>query len=379
MSNAAVTSSPVKVPFVDLRSRDRALERHILDGIAELVGSGRFVNGPDVEGFERAFARYCGGRHCVGVSSGLDALRLSLIAAGIEPGDEVVVPAATFVATVEAVSQAGGVPVLADISDRDYALDVAAAAAAVGERTRFLLPVHLYGQLADIEGVEAIARRHGLVLVEDACQAHGAKRDGRRAGNCGLAAAFSFYPAKNLGAFGDAGAVVTSSPELADRVRALREHGQRGKYDHEREGYTARLDTIQALVLRRKLPFLDTWNEERRHAAAFYREALDGVGDLGLPPVPKGSDPAWHLFVVQTADPGSLGAYLRERRIATGRHYPHPIHLTEAYRHLGFARGAFPVAERLARRCLSLPIFPGIDERQLEHVVRCVRKYFDGG
>jgi dTDP-4-amino-4,6-dideoxygalactose transaminase len=378
MSDTSVSSIPVQVPFVELRARDRLLERQILDDIAELVDSASFVNGPQVKEFELAFATYCGARHCVGVSSGLDALRLGLMAAGIEPGDEVVVPAATFVATVEAVTQAHGVPVLADISERDYSLDIAAAAAAVGERTRALLPVHLYGQLADIAGLEDLAKRHGLVVLEDACQAHGAKRNGRRAGSSGLAAAFSFYPAKNLGAFGDAGALVTSSSQLADCARALREHGQRRKYEHEREGYTARLDTIQALVLLRKLPFLDAWNEERRQAAAFYRDALEGVGDLRLPPVPSGSHPAWHLFVVQTVDPSSLGGHLSECGIQTGRHYPQPIHSTEAYAHLGYASGAFPVAERLARSCLSLPIFPGVAEYQLEQVVCEVRKYFDG-
>jgi dTDP-4-amino-4,6-dideoxygalactose transaminase len=367
----------VRVPFVDLRSLDGRLERQILDDISGLVESAAFVNGPQVNEFEQAFASYCGGRHCVGVSSGLDALRLGLIAAGVEPGDEVVVPAATFVATVEAVTQAGALPVLADISERDYSLDIAAAAAAVGDRTRALLPVHLYGQLADIEGLEGLARRHGLVVLEDACQAHGAERNGRRAGSSGLAAAFSFYPAKNLGAFGDAGALVTSSAELADRMHALREHGQRRKYEHEREGYTARLDTMQAVVLLRKLPFLDAWNEDRRRTAAFYRAGLEGVGDIHLPPVPNGSNPAWHLFVVQTADPSSLAAHLAEHGVQTGRHYPQPVHLTEAYAHLGYPRGAFPEAERLARRCLSLPVFPGIAEYQLEQVVRAVRSYFD--
>jgi dTDP-4-amino-4,6-dideoxygalactose transaminase len=378
MANTSVRSIPVKVPFVELRPRDRRLERQILDDIAGLVASATFVNGPQVKEFELAFASYCGARHCVGVSSGLDALRLGLIAAGVEPGDEVVVPAATFIATVEAVSQAHGVPVLADISERDYCLDIAAAEATVGRRTRALLPVHLYGQLADLEGLERLAKRHGLMVFEDVCQAHGAERDGRRAGSSGVAAAFSFYPAKNLGAFGDAGALVTSSSQLADCARALREHGQRRKYEHEREGYTARLDTMQALVLLRKLPFLDAWTEERRQAAAFYRDALGGVGDLRLPPVPSGSDPAWHLFVVQTADPSSLAAHLSECGIQTGRHYPQPIHLIEAYAHLGYERGAFPVAERLARSCLSLPIFPGVAEYQLEHVVREVRRYFDG-
>jgi dTDP-3-amino-3,4,6-trideoxy-alpha-D-glucose transaminase len=238
--------------------------------------------------------------------------------------------------------------------------------------------VHLYGQVADLESLHAVAGPHGLLVIEDACQAHGSERAGRRTGSSSSAAAFSFYPTKNLGAFGDAGALVTASADVADGVRALREHGQCRKYEHEREGYTARLDTIQALVLLRKLAYLERANAERRRTAAFYRDVLEGVGDLRLPPVAPESDPVWHLFVVQTRDPASLSGHLREQGIQTGRHYPQPIHLTPAYAHLGYPQGAFPVAERLAARCLSLPIFPGIREHQLEHVVREVRAYFDG-
>src|SRR6266508_5353883 len=237
------------VPFLDLGPLHQELKEGVLAAIGELIDSGEFTNGGQVAEFETAFARFCGVRHCVGVSSGLDALRLGLLAAGTEAGDEVLVPAHTFVATLEAVTQAGGVPVLVDVGETDYAIDVAAAEAAVGPRTRFLLPVHLYGQLADMGGLTELAERAGLRIVEDACQAHGARRDGRAAGASGLAGAFSFYPAKNLGAMGDAGALVTSDEDLAGVARALREHGQRSKYEHEREGYTARLDTIQAIVL----------------------------------------------------------------------------------------------------------------------------------
>jgi dTDP-4-amino-4,6-dideoxygalactose transaminase len=314
----------------------------------------------------------------VGLASGLDALRLALLASGLEPGDEVIVPAATFVATLESVTQAGGVPVVVDVAESDYCLDPAAAAAALGDRTRALMPVHLYGQLSDMAALQTVAADNGLLLVEDACQAHGAVREGIRAGTAGTAAAFSFYPGKNLGAAGDAGALVTGDPELAKTVRALREHGQTAKYVHALEGWTARLDTIQALVLGHKLPLLDGWNEERRAAARHYHEALRGVGDLRLPPVPRGSDPVWHLYVVRTADPEALATFLRGRGIATGRHYPEPVHLTEAYASLGYRPGQFPVAERLARECLSLPIFPGITEPQLEAVVAGVRSFFHG-
>jgi dTDP-4-amino-4,6-dideoxygalactose transaminase len=371
------TTGDVAVPFLDLAPTHKPLKEEILDDIAELFETGSFTNGSAVARFEEAFAAYCRIDHCVGVASGLDALRLGLLALGLGPGDEVVVPAATFVATVEAVKQAGGSPVLADISADDYCLDPAAATAVAGPRTRVLLPVHLYGQMADMRALGSLAEQRGLAIFEDACQAHGAERDGHRAGSAAGAAAFSFYPAKNLGAAGDAGALVTSDGDVAAHVRALREHGQRAKYVHAFEGWTARLDTIQALVLSRKLPFLNGWNEQRRTAAAFYDYGLDGVGDLRLPPLDAGS-PAWYVYVVRTADPTALAAFLRERGIGTGRHYPDPVHLTEAYAHLGYRRGDFPVAEGLSRECLSLPMFPGVAEVQLEAVVAGIRSYFDG-
>lgn len=370
------TAVETHVPFVDLVPVHEPIKEDVLADVAALIDANAYVNGPQVRELEEAFAAYCGRLDCVGVASGLDALRLGLLAAGLRRGDEVIVPANTFVATVEAVSQAGGRPVLADVTEQDYNLDPAAAEAAITPRTRFLLPVHLYGQLADVGALGALARGRGLSVLEDACQAHGAERDGVRAGAFGLAAAFSFYPGKNLGAMGDAGALVTSDAELAARMRALREHGQREKYRHELEGWTARLDTIQALVLLRKLPLLDDWNEQRRAAAAFYSEHLAGVGDLVLPPVPDGSEPVWHLYVVRTADPVALASHLAGRSIATGRHYPEPPHLSGAYSGLGYGPGAFPVTERLARESLSLPVYPGIRGDQLEAVVEGVRGFF---
>jgi len=373
------TAGPgLAVPFLDLAPANAPLKNVLLQEIAELLESGAFTNGPAVADFEHAFAAYCGAEHCIGVSSGLDALRLGFLASGLEPGEEVVVPAATFVATLEAVTQAGGVPVVADISEQDYCLDPDAARAAVGPNTRALMPVHLYGQMADMRALQDFAESRGLVVVEDACQAHGAERDGLRAGAAGAAAAFSFYPGKNLGAAGDAGAFVSSDAEAAERVRALREHGQTRKYVHAVEGWTARLDTIQALVLSRKLTYLDEWNGQRRAAAAFYGEALRGVGDLALPPVAAGSHHVWHLYVVRTAKPEELAVFLRERGIGTGRHYPYPVHLTDAYAALGYRAGAFPVAEALCRECLSLPMFPGISEAQLTAVADGVRAFFDG-
>jgi dTDP-4-amino-4,6-dideoxygalactose transaminase len=368
-----------RIPFLDLTPSHAPLKERVLAGIAELVDSNAFTNGPQVGEFERAFAAYCGTIFCVGVASGLDALRLALLAIGIERWDEVLVPANTFAATLEAVTQAGGVPVIADVDESDYNLDLHAAEVAMSARTRVLLPVHLYGQMADIQGVRALAESRGVTIIEDACQAHGAERDGLRAGAGGNAGAFSFYPAKNLGAMGDAGALVTDDAEIDSRVRALREHGQGRKYEHELEGYTARLDTIQALVLLCKLPHLDRWNEERRRSASFYDEALEGIGDLRPPPVPAGSRPVRHLYPVRTKEAKALADFLAGRGIGTGRHYPEPPHLSRAYARLGYRRGSFPVAEALADELLSLPIFPGISEAQLRSVVAAIRDFFRRG
>ncbi len=366
------------VPFLDLELPDE-VRAAILGDIEELLRTNAFTNGPAVAEFERAFAAFVGTRRCVGVANGLDALRLALIAKGIEPGDEVLVPANTFIATFEAVTQAGGVPVPVDVSEHDLNLDPALAEAAVSDQTRFLLPVHLYGTPADMRALSDLARRARLEVLEDACQAHGAERDGIRAGTAGFAAAFSFYPGKNLGAIGDAGALTTDDDELADRVVALREHGQREKYRHQVVGWTARLDTIQAIALLHKLPYLEEWNGRRRAAARFYGEALVGVGDLLLPPVPEAVTPVWHLYVVRTARRDELAEHLRARGIGVGLHYPEPAHLSPAYAGLGYGPGSFPVTERLADEVLSLPMFPGIDEAQLDAVVSTVRAFFERG
>jgi dTDP-4-amino-4,6-dideoxygalactose transaminase len=313
------------------------------------------------------------------VASGLDALRLALLAFGLNRGDEVIVPAMTFIATFEAVVQAGGRPVVVDVREDDVGIDVDAATDACTERTRFLVPVHLYGQMADVRALRALSSRHDLALIEDAAQAHGAERDGIPAGAVGAAAAFSFYPSKNLGAFGDAGAVVLDDERAAATLRALREHGEVRKYESAHIGYTARLDALQALVLSHKLPLLDRWNDERQDAADYYTAALDEVGDLRLPTVVDGARHVWHVYAIRTADPGSLAAFLGERGIATVRHYPQPPHLSDAFLHLGLPAGSFPVAEAVARETLSLPIFPGIAEEQLEAVVAAISEYFVRG
>jgi dTDP-4-amino-4,6-dideoxygalactose transaminase len=366
------------VPFYDLAPANALLRKRFLDEVGALLDSGAFTNGPQVAAFEEAWAEACGVRHAVGVASGLDALRIALLALGVEPGDEVIVPAATFVATFEAVTQVGAVPVPVDVTERDDGLDVAAAAAAVGRRTRALLPVHLYGQMADMRGLRGLAVANDLLLVEDACQAHGARRAGLRAGAAGDAAAFSFYPGKNLGAFGDAGAIVTDDVLAADLARALREHGQLAKYTHLRPGYTARLDTIQAIALLLKLELLPVWNRQRADSADLYDALLGGVGDLRLPPRAPGSEPAWHLYVIRTPRRDALAAALADRGVATGLHYPEPPHLSQAYASLGYPEGSFPVAERLSREGLSLPLFPGMSEAQQEAVGDAIRSFYDG-
>jgi len=367
------------VPFVDLRPMNLPLRDELVAEFAELLERGNFVQGAEIEAFEQAFAAFCGTARCVGTASGLDALRIGLIASGLEAGDEVIVPANTFVATFEAIVQAGGTPVPVDASEADYNIDVAGAAAAVSPRTRFILPVHLYGQMADLRALQELAAAHDLRILEDACQAHGAERDGIRAGAGGTAAAFSFYPAKNLGAAGDAGALVTDSASIADLARALRQHGEVEKYRSVRAGFTARLDTIQAIVLHRKLPLLPHWNEERAEVAAFYDEALEGVGDLRLPPRAPGSSPVWHLYVVRTARREALAGHLDREGISTGRHYPEPAHLSEAFRWLADGPGSFPVTEALCDELLSLPIFPGISPEQLEAVAGSIGTFFARG
>jgi dTDP-4-amino-4,6-dideoxygalactose transaminase len=366
----------VQVPFVDLGPATAAVRARVLAGIEATLDRGDFLNGRAVGTFEERFAEFVGREHCVGFSSGLDALRLGLVACGLNPGDRVIVPAATFAATFEAVLQAGGELVVVDVADDDYGLDVAQTESAAGAGASYMLPVHLYGQMVDMRALARVADAYGVQIVEDACQAHGAMRDGLTAGAAGRAAAFSFYPSKNLGAMGDAGALVTDEAEVASRARALRVHGETRKYHHEYVGYTARLDTIQAIVLVEKLAHLEGWNRQRRDAAHVYTSALSGIEGLRLPGESPDSESVWHLYVVRTSDPVRLADFLAERGIQTGRHYPEPAHLSPAYRDLGFAPGDFPVAEALAREALSLPIYPGIEQAQLEWVCESVRDYF---
>lgn len=341
-----------------------------------MTGSAAFVLGDRVDRFERDFARFVGCDHGVGVGSGLDALRLGLLAIDIKPGDEVIVPANTYIATALAVSETGGKVVLADCLPRTYNVDADAIASAMTERTRALLPVHFAGQAADMDAVFEVAGKRGIDVIEDAAQAHGATWAGHPCGSLGKLGCFSFYPSKNLGALGDAGMVTTNDPALADRIRRLRNYGERRKYDHVVKGVNSRLDGIQAAFLSIKLTHLPAWNAARVEHANEYSAELDGVGDLVLPEVSPTTTHVYHLYIIETQHRDALQSHLDERGIRTGIHYPKPIHLQEAYSDLGLGPGAFPVAERLAQRTLSLPMYPELSSKQIGEVVAAIRDFF---
>jgi dTDP-4-amino-4,6-dideoxygalactose transaminase len=385
------------IPFLDLVAAHQELRDELVDVFATALDSAAFVGGPMVQDFEGDFAAFCGSRFSVGMASGTDALRLALMAAGVRPGDTVLTTPLTFIATTEAISQAGAVPDFIDIDQRTYTMDPeklrryleTECTADPHSRRRWsnrtggpvtaVVPVHLYGQMADMDPILELADEHDLVVIEDACQAHGAeylsKKEGRwcRAGTMGRAAAFSFYPGKNLGACGEAGAVTTDDERIARQCRMLRDHGQSKKYYHDVEGYNGRLDSIQAGFLRAKLRRLAVWNEQRRERAHRYDELFAYTdGSIILPAVPQWSRPVYHLYVVRVADREPLQAHLTAEGIGTGIHYQIPLHLADAYRHLGFRPGDYPVAERAAAHVLSLPMFPTLTSAQQERVVACI-------
>ncbi len=327
-----------------------------------------FTLGPAVKGFEEAFAAYCGVPHCVAVNSGTSALHLALRCLEIGPGDEVITVPMTFVATAWAISYVGAKPVFVDIDPATRTMDPSQLAAVITERTRAILPVHLYGQPADMQAILRTAEKHGLPVVEDAAQAHGARCRGRRVGGLGRIGCFSFYPGKNLGAYGEGGALVTSDAELADKARALRDHGQRQKHHHEMIGYNYRMSGFQGAVLGIKLKYLDERNDARRTLARRYIEQLTGLPQIGLPLFDDERESVFHLFVAEVDDRDRIAARLKTDGIDTGLHYPLPVHLQPAYRDLGLPAGSFPVSERLARRCLSLPMFPELTGAQVDFV-----------
>jgi dTDP-4-amino-4,6-dideoxygalactose transaminase len=358
----------MKSPYIELRSELDEAYRRVME-------SGWYILGEEVEAFEAEFAAYCGVKHCIGVGNGLEALHLILRAYGIAPGDEVIVPANTYVATWLAISYAGATPIPVEPDPRTYNLDPTLVESAIGPRCRAILPVHLYGQPADIDPLLEIARRHNLKVIEDAAQAHGAVYHARRAGALGDAAGWSFYPGKNLGAMGDAGGITTNDDELADRVRVLRNYGSRTKYAHEVKGFNSRLAPLQAAFLRVKLRHLDEWNQRRKQVAAAYLAGLSEVGKLQLPFVPAGIEPAWHLFVIQHPHRDELQSYLAQDGIGTLIHYPVPPHLSQAYGEMDLKPGRFPISEGMARGVLSLPHGPHISPAQVQTVINAVRAF----
>ena len=362
------------------------LEQELMDAVKGVLRSGVFVGGRVLEQFESEFAEFCGAKYCVGVSSGTDALRFALIAAGIGRGDVVVTVPNTFVATIEAILQVGATPAFVDIDPQTFNMSVDALREYLEEQSgrsvKAIIPVHLYGQMCDMDPIMTLAQQYDLMVLEDACQAHGAEyfsaKSGRwlKAGSIGKAAAFSFYPGKNLGACGEAGAVTTNDPELAQRVRIIRDHGQNKKYHHLIEGYNGRLDALQAAILRIKLPHLKQWNEKRRNVAEIYNELLKGA-QVKTPIEPRWSQGIYHLYVVRLERRDEVQKYLAQRDIQTGLHYPVPLHLQEAYLNMGYHEGDFPVTEQLAREILSLPMYPQLERAQQTAVADALQQFYD--
>jgi dTDP-4-amino-4,6-dideoxygalactose transaminase len=382
------------VSFLDLISLHRELEEQIVGVVRQAISTGRFIGGPMVEGFEADFGRFCGSRHCLGVHSGTDALRFALLALKVGPGDCVLTVPNTFIATTEAISQVGATPEFVDIDPDTYTMGVGALRRFIekdcihdargckivsrrsGKRVAAIIPVHLYGQCADMDPILELGSRYGLAVIEDACQAHGAQyfshRQGRwrTAGTMGAAAAFSFYPGKNLGALGEGGAVTTDDERIAAAVALLRDHGQAEKYIHHCEGYNGRLDAIQAGILQLKLGRLCGWNEARRAAAARYGALLRGIDGVALPAVPAWSRPVFHLYVIRVGNRDAVQRFLQGRQIGTGLHYPLGLHRQQAYRHLAYEVGDFPVCDAITPQILSLPMFPGLTAEQQGRVAQ---------
>jgi dTDP-4-amino-4,6-dideoxygalactose transaminase len=357
----------MKVPFVDLKALHAPISADLSNAIDRVMRNTAFIQGSEVKAFEDAFAKYVGVRHCVAVNSGTAALHLALLGLGIGPGDEVITVSHTFIATSEAISAVGARPVFVDIDPVTYTMDPAKVEAAITSRTRAILPVHLYGYPANMDALLAIAKRHNLQVVEDACQAHGAKYKGRMAGSMSAAGCFSFYPGKNLGACGEGGAMVTNDDALMQKVRMLREHGSVQKYVHVLPGYNFRLEGLQGAVLAVKLPHLDGWNDRRRAVAKRYGQRLAGQG-IELPTEESHAHHVYHLYVIQTDDREGLRDFLAQRGIETGLHYPIPLHQQEAYAFLGYRTGDFPVTEKATQRILSLPMYPDMPMEAVDYV-----------
>jgi dTDP-4-amino-4,6-dideoxygalactose transaminase len=358
------------IPFVDLKAQYTSIKAEIDAAVLRTLETTQFILGSEVAAFEQAFARYCGAEHAIGVNSGTSALHLALLAAGVGPGDEVITVPNTFVATVAAIEYCGARAVFVDIEARYFNLDPERLESAITPRTKAILPVHLYGQTADMDPILRIARGHGIAVIEDACQAHGAEYKGRRAGSIGDLGCFSFYPGKNLGAYGEGGAVVTSNPEFAAKIRMLRDWGQKSKYNHVLKGFNYRLEGIQGAILNVKLKYLEQWTESRRDHASLYDRLLDGAA--ATPEARPGSRHVYHVYAIRSENRAELQSELTAQGIQTGIHYPIPVHLMEAYRELGYGEGSFPEAEKAAREVLSLPMYPELSAEQIRTVTDAI-------
>ena len=370
----AQKGTQMKIPFVSFRPMERELERELRDAFDRVFCASWYIEGKEDEAFEKAFAEFCGTKYGVGVGNGLDALMLSLKALGIGPGDEVIVPSNTYIATALAVTYVGARPVFVEPRLETFNIDPDRIEAAVTDRTRAVMPVHLYGQACDMDAILAVAKKYDLRVVEDCAQAHGATYKGRRVGSFGDAAGFSFYPGKNLGALGDAGAVVTNDRALADKVRALGNYGSDTKYHHIYQGNNSRLDELQAAFLSAKLPHLDRMNAERRRIADRYLREIRNER-LILPRVEDDMVPVWHIFGIRCGRRDELAQYLNEAGIGTNRHYPIPMHLQECYRELGFREGDFPIAEEISRTELSIPMYYGMTDEEIGYVIETLNRF----
>ncbi len=366
------------IPLVDLRAQFETIRREVNEAIAAVIESSAFIGGPHVPQFEKAFAQFCSVRHAAGVGSGTSALKLALEGLGVGPGDEVITVPNSFIATAEAISACGAAPVFADIDPETDTMDPDNLKKALTTRTKAVVPVHLYGQTADMDPVLEFAKEHGLKVVEDACQAHGALYKGRPAGSLGDAGCFSFYPGKNLGAYGEAGAVVTGNSELDARIRVFRDHGQKLRYRHEVIGWNDRLDGIQAAVLNVKLKYLAGWNEARRQRAAWYAALLSGRA-VKLPEEAPWSRHVYHIYAVGVQDRDECLKFMNARGVGCGVHYPAPIHLQRAYAHLGLGEGSFPAAERRCREVLSLPMYPELTAEQVQYAASTLLEFLQTG
>lgn len=364
-----------EVKFLDLKAQLPLIQDEIMSKFKEIVDNTAFISGKNVKNFEADFSRFVGVRHCIAVNNGTSALQLALWARGVGIGDEVILPVNTFIATAEAVTAVGGKPIFVDINEKTYNIDVKKIEASINKNTKAIIPVHLYGQCAELDEIVELGKKYNLFILEDACQAHGAEYKGRKAGSVGDASAFSFYPGKNLGAWGEGGAICTNNDSLAEKIRLLREHGSKIKYFHEVAGGNYRMCEFQGAVLLVKLGFLDKWNDLRRRNAGYYFERLEKKHKIILPYVGVHNMPIWHLFVVRFSDRAKVVEYLKDKGIQTGIHYPIPLHLTSAYKYLDYKKGDFPVAEKVQKEILSLPMFAELSQEDITYVAEQINSY----